>query len=278
MNADKLWQQYNTFRKRYAVKYAPAIYKALQAQIKYFANTRDTANLPRQQITNVLQSLYVEVGRIWATNTYYNVLKDLTPRDLYYLRKTNDSFRAAKELKRRGAIGLNEEFVQAILDFFQIDLFNTVTNITETTRQFIREQVQQGIQEQLSLDEIINRMITDNITKTRAALIARTETMKGANAAEQIGSDKTGLKTNKIWISVRDNRTRRDHVTADNQKQPDGKPFIIGFEQFQMQRPGSVKSDDGRKIPAKEVCNCRCVVGREVLRGKDGLPLRKQIF
>src|SRR5436189_2880622 len=211
MNADKLWQQYNAFRKRYAAKYAPAIYKALQGQIKYFANTRDTVNLPTQPMQNVLMSLYKEVGRIWGANTYYNILKDAG------IRKPLNS---GITLKRRGAVGLNEEFVQAIIDFFNVDLFNTVTNITETTRNFIREQVASGIQEQLSLDEIINRMLTDNITKTRAALIARTETMKGANAAEQIGSDKTGLATNKIWISVRDDRTRHDHITADDQKQP----------------------------------------------------------
>jgi hypothetical protein len=266
MNSDKLWRTYNAFHKRYAAKYAPAIYRALQAQIKYYAETRDLVNLPTQPMTNTLRSLYKDVGRIWAANTYYNILKDAGIRK---------PLKPLLTFKRRGAVGLNEEFIQAIIDFFGVDLFNTVTNITETTRNFIREQVETGIQQQLSLDEIINRMLYDNITKTRAALIARTETMKGANAAEQIGSDKTGLATNKIWISVRDDRTRHDHITADNQKQPDGKPFIIGAEGFQMQRPGSAKSDDGRRIPAKEVCNCRCVVGRQVLRGKDGLPLRK---
>ena len=266
MNADKLWNDYNNFRKRYAVKYAPAIYKALQVQIKYYIATKDLVNLPQNQLQATLMSLYKEVGRIWAANTYYNVLKDAGIK-----KPVQQPF----SFKRNGAIGLNEEFIQAIIDFFNVDLFNTVTNITETTRNFIREQVAQGIQQQLSLDEIINNMLTSDINKTRAALIARTETMKSANAAEQIGADKTGLKTNKVWISVRDHRTRHDHITADNQVQPDGKPFIIGNEQFQMQRPGASKSDDGRRIPGKEVINCRCVVGRKVLRGANGLPLRK---
>jgi len=60
--------------------------------------------------------------------------------------------------------------------------------------------------------------------------------------------------------------------------QPDGKPFIVGNEQYQMQRPGASIGTDGRKIPGKEVINCRCVVGRIVLRDKKtGLPLRKII-
>src|SRR5678816_4102517 len=100
MNADKLWKQYDTFRKRYAAKYAPAIYKALQGQIKYYTETRDLVNLPTQPMTDTLRSLYKEVGRIWAANTYYNILKDAG------IRKPLNS---GITLKRRGAIGLNEE-------------------------------------------------------------------------------------------------------------------------------------------------------------------------
>jgi len=101
--------------------------------------------------------------------------------------------------------------------------------------------------------------------------------MKGANAAEQIGSDKTGLQTNKIWISVRDDRTRFHHLEVDNQVRPDGKPFDV--DGYQMQRPGDGKSADGRRVPANLICNCRCVVGRQVLRdSKTGLPLRKTIL
>lgn len=263
MNANKLWRQYNAFRKRKAAQFAPSIYKALQAQIKYYIQTQDLVNLPQQPMQEALRQLYSVTGRQWATFTFYNVLKD-----------AGIKYQAPLiTVKRRGSIGLNEEFVNAILDFFRTDLFNTVTNITETTRTYIREQVEQGIQDQLSLDEIINRMLYDNITKTRAALIARTETMKAANAAEQVGTDRTNLQTRKEWISVRDHRTRHDHITVDGSIVPDDKPFNVGG--YLMMRPGANKTTDGQKVPAKEVCNCRCVIGRHVLKGKDGLPLRK---
>jgi hypothetical protein len=263
MNSNKLWQQYEKFRKRKAAEYAPAFYKALQAQFQYYAETKDFNNLPTQPLQTVLKSVYTEVGRIWAMNTYYSILKDAGVKHSTPLLR----------VKRNGAFGLNEEFVQAILDFFQTDLFNTVTNITETTRQFIIDEVSKGIEQQLSLDEIINNILKSGITKTRAANIARTETMKAANAAEQIGNDRTGLLTRKEWISVRDKRTRHDHINVDGDLVDDGKPFNVGG--YLMQRPGSLKSEDGRRVPAKEVCNCRCVIGRRVMRGEDGLPLRK---
>lgn len=263
MNADKLWHEYNRFRKRKAAKFAPSIYKALQEQIKYYVQTQDLANLPQQQLQQTLLSLYTETGRIWAMNTYYSILKDAG------IKHSTPELR----IKRNASFGLNEEFIQSILEFFSIDLFNTVTNITETTRQYIREQVEQGIQQQLSLDQIINNLLSSGITKNRAALIARTETMKAANYGEQAGTDRTGLQTRKEWISVRDNRTRRDHVTVDGSIVPDNSPFNVGG--YLMMRPGVNKTTDGRRVPANEVCNCRCCVGRVVLRDRDGLPLRK---
>src|SRR6478609_641591 len=263
MNSEKLWHDYNKFTLRKAKQFAPSIYKALNKQIEYYIQTNDLSNLPQAPIQDVLTELYTEVGRNWAIVTYYNLLKDAGL-------KHDPNPRL--QIKRRAAIGLNEEFIQAILDFFATDQFNTIQNITQTTRNFIREQVNQGIQNQLSLDEIIDNLLSSGITKNRAALIARTEIGKSANAAEQIGSDKTGLVTTKVWISVRDFRTRLHHLEVDNQVRPDGKPFDV--DGYQMQRPGDVKSADGRKVPGSLICNCRCCVGREVLRDKKtGLPL-----
>lgn len=263
MDSNKIWNSYNNFRKRKVKQFAPSIYKALQAQIKYYIQTQDLVNLPQQPMQEALRELYSETGRQWAITTYYGILKDAG------LKHSVPVLR----IKRNAAFGLNEEFIQAILEFFSTDMFNTVTNITETTRRQIRQIVEDGVQQQLSLDQIIDNLLTSGITKNRAALISRTEVMKAANYGEQAGSDRTGLATRKEWLSVRDNRTRRDHVNVDGSIVPDGNPFNVGG--YLMQRPGAGTSEDGRKVPASEICNCRCCVGRVVLRGEDGLPLRK---
>jgi uncharacterized protein with gpF-like domain len=263
MNADKLWYAYNKFRLRKTKQFAPAIYRALQQQVKYYIATQDLVNLPQQPMQEVLNEVHKETGRQWAMQTYYGILKDAG------IKHTTPLLR----VKRNASFGLNEEFIQAILEFFRTDLFNTVQNITETTRREIRRIVEEGVQAQLSLDEIINNLLTSGITKNRAALISRTEVMKASNFGEQAGADRTGLATRKEWISVRDNRTRRDHITVDGSIVPDGKPFDVGG--YLMQRPGDGTSEDGRKVPVREIANCRCVVGRHVLRGNNGLPLRK---
>lgn len=263
MNTDKLWRQYNAFRKRKIVQHTPAVYKALQAQIQYYAATKDTVHLPTQPMTDALRHLHKETGRQWAFKTYYGVLNDAGLKHSV----------PALRIKANGAIGINEDFINSILNFFQTDLFNTVTNITETTRKFINDQVSSGLEQQLSLDDIINSMLSSEITKNRAALIARTETMKAANAGEQVGTDKTQLQTQKEWIAVRDNRTRFDHAAEDGAIVPDGKPFDVGG--YLMQRPGDSRTSTGGLVPAREICNCRCVIGRHVMRGPDGLPLRK---
>jgi hypothetical protein len=263
MNADKLWHQYNNFRKRKVAQHAPPVYKALQAQVTHYTTTRDLVHLPTQPLHNALQHLYKETGRQWAFKTYYSILKDAG------LKHSNPQLR----IKANGAIGLNEEFIQAITDFFNVDLFNTVTNITETTRQFLKDQTAAGIDQGLSLDDIINNLTTSDITKMRASLIARTETMKAANAAEQVGSDRTGLQTEKEWIAVRDNRTRFDHAEVDGKLAPDGKGFNVGG--YLMERPGDTIDDNGRAVPAREICNCRCCIGRHVMEDADGLPVRK---
>jgi hypothetical protein len=267
MNGDKLWKQFNTFHKRKTVQFAPSIYKALQAQIKYYTETRDLIHLPQKPVHDALKELYGVTGRQWAAHTFFNVLKEAG------VKYKQPALRIKADGQPTGAIGLNQEFVNAIQEFFQTDLFNTVTNITDTTRTFLREQVASGIDQQLSLDDIINNMLSSDITRNRAALISRTEVMKAANAAEQIGTDKTNLQTRKEWLAVRDNRTRFDHINVDGVSVPDGSPFDVGG--YLMQRPGDIKTADGLSVPAREICNCRCTIGRRVLRGEDGLPLRK---
>lgn len=265
MDANKLWNQYNTFRKRKVKQFAPSIYKALQAQIKYYIETQDLVNLPQQPMQEALSELYKEVGRIWGANTFYSILKDAGIR-----------FKQPEvNIKRNASFGINQDFIDEIIRFFQTDLFNSVTLITETTRNQIRQIVEDGLQQQLSLDEIINNLLTSGITKNRAAVISRTEVGKAANAAAVIGAKKTGLKTKKVWIAVNDFRTRKDHVHVDNQTQPDDKPFVVGNEGYLMMYPMATTTTTGQRVPGKEIIQCRCTLGHIVMRDKNGLPLRR---
>lgn len=262
MNKQKLWREYNLFISRKAKQHEPAIYKALRDQVKYYAETRQIDSIPIQPMYNAIRNLWVDVGRLWGWKTYSGILKDA---------------RVKPAQIKAAPIGWNAEFVQTILQLINAELLETVAKINDKTRDWILKSINDGLAAGNGIDQIVNSILTNtDIPRMRAERIARTESGKAANAAEQIGTDKTGLQTNKEWISVNDHRTRHDHREVDGQVQPDGQPFTVGA--YKMQRPGDSKTQNavGIVAPASEVVNCRCVIGRAVLRDKKtGLPLRR---
>jgi uncharacterized protein with gpF-like domain len=261
------WHKYNTFRNKKVKQYAPKVYAALKAQLQHYADNRNIDTLPLQPINDVIKSMYVEVGRIWAMKSYRNVMNEAK------LKIATETI----ETKASGTIGLNEQFINDILNYFRLKLLNDVVfPVSETTKDFIRKALSDGIAQGLSLDDIVSQILSSDITRKRASLIARTEIMRAAAVGEQIGVDKTGLDTQKVWLSVRDGRTRHDHMNVDNQVVPDGEAFTVGS--YKMLRPGdgSTSNAVGQRAPASEICNCRCTVARKVNRDpKTGLPLRK---
>jgi hypothetical protein len=266
MNGNKIWKQYNVFHKRKTAQHTPDVYKALQGQIKYYADTRDINNLPIAGVAEAIKNIYVDAGPLYAHLTYLNVLRDAGLKKAFIL---------GYDLKTRMPVNFNQHFVDAMLSFFHLDFLNTANDITQTTKDQIQNSIENGLNDGEDLDYIINGIMTSDITKNRAALIARTEVAKASNYGEQVGTDKTGLQTQKEWLSVRDNRTRLDHLACDGQIVADGQPFDVGLEHFKMDRPGASVGADGRAIPAKEICNCRCTIGRHVERDGRGVPVMK---
>ena len=149
-------------------------------------------------------------------------------------------------------------------------LAQLIKDITDTTRQQIQRYLKKGIEEGLTLKETIKNLKTAGITDYRAELIARTETAKAANTGSVVGAISTGLRTNKIWISTLDNRTRiiprdkNDHYHMYGIQVPIDSKFEVpsldnlGFEY--MDYPGDFHASAGN------VCNCRCTIGYQVVK------------
>jgi hypothetical protein len=93
----------------------------------------------------------------------------------------------------------------------------------------------------------------------RADMIARTETHNAAMYASiESARDAFGdlpFDGAKVWNAVVDDRSREDHVAADNQKVGLDQSFEIGGES--LDKPG-----DGS---AEQAINCRCVLTYERL-------------
>jgi hypothetical protein len=171
-------------------------------------------------------------------------------------------------------------FAYVILQYLERKgLSETAAEITETTKEQIRRFLIQSAEENLTLPESIKLLRTADITAYRAEMIARTETGRAANIGSMVGAVSTGLVTMKEWIAAKDNRTRRiprdqfDHLNMDGKKLPIDETFKLqnkkgGFDL--MLHPCDSSGSAG------DVCNCRCTLGYEAQRDKNGKLLKLQ--
>lgn len=133
--------------------------------------------------------------------------------------------------------------------------------INETTRQelleTLRGEISEGVQAGESMPKIAARIrdaadgIYDNMSKSRAQTIARTETMSSVNYGEFEVYKGEGV-TKKEWLATKDDRTRDAHAEADGQIVGIDEPFIVGGEALQY--PGDPTGS------AEAVIQCRCTV------------------
>jgi len=123
-------------------------------------------------------------------------------------------------------------------------------SINETTFATLKEQFRISIEQQENRRELIKRIqeTYGNITKSRAATIARTEVTSASQMGIQAGYEQSGVQT-KIWVSTPDDRTRDTHLAIDGEEQPINKRFSNG-----LLFPGDPAG------PTEEVINCRCSI------------------
>ena len=145
-----------------------------------------------------------------------------------------------------------------------------ITYVTENTRERIVRQVAAGQDEGLGVEAIAKRInkAVPKISRTRGALIARTETHGAANYAMHETAKTTGLELVKQWVSVEDARTRRfgddaeyDHVSMNSQQREMDEPFAMPWikgPDLAIMYPGEAG------LPGAATINCRCAVVHSV--------------
>jgi len=252
-----IWQDYRKLYMNALVQYSPKFKKELQKQVDTYCRTQDFDAISDKGLEKTIKQLHVALG-------------------------TKMALIAEKDVKK----GTKGAYVPMETKSAQTDLFSYVLiryletkglaqlsgNITDTTKEQIRKFLIQGQKEGLTMPEIIALLKTTGITNYRAELIARTETARAANLGSMIGALSTGLVTNKEWISAKDNRTRRmprdanDHYHMDGVQVAMDQMFVVPAKEYidNMLHPGDPLAHAGN------VCNCRCTLGFEAVRGPDG--------
>ena len=133
-----------------------------------------------------------------------------------------------------------------------------LAGISERMATRISRIIEQGRADDLTLPQIA-KLVSDKflpISRSRAALIARTETHNAAsfaNHAYHLTVEKDlGTKMLKKWVATSDGRTRPAHVSANGQIVDMSEDFLVGG--LPMGYAGDSKGG------AANVVNCRCVI------------------
>lgn len=252
-----IWQDYRKLYMNALVQYSPKFKKELQKQVDTYCRTQDFNAISDKSLEKTIKQLHVALGtkmgliaekdvKMGAKGAYVPMETKSTKTDLF-------SYVLIRYLETKG-------------------LAQLAGDITDTTKEQIRKFLIQGQKEGLTMPEIIALLKTAGITNYRAELIARTETARAANLGSMIGALSTGLVTNKEWIAAKDARTRRmprdanDHYHMDGVQVAMDQMFVVPAKEYidNMLHPGDPLAHAGN------VCNCRCTLGYEAVRGPDG--------
>lgn len=224
------WYSFHRFQQRHEAIYTPKFQKVLREQIKQYTDSGTLVAVTAAPVYPVLVELYKEVGRLWAHKSQLHT----------------------RTLKSRQPMGFSQHIIDLIKQYYGIDLLNDAEGLTETTRDQIRRVLQEAATSGIGFSDIVKQLENPELTVSRARLIARTETVAAANAGSLINAIDSGLDSDKIWISARDNRTRPHHREVDNHIVSMNADFIVGG--LPMKAPGDKRGG------AQNCCNCRCVV------------------
>jgi len=256
---NKYFYEWHKFQQRYEKYYEKKFTAALKVQVDAFLKNQDVMAIPSFPIYTVLVNLYKTVGPRWARISKLSMTK------------------------ATGQMGFNERIVELMRQYYGIDLLNDAEEINNTTRAVIQKILDDAAITGASFDDIVRQITTSSeLGPMRARRIARTETVTAANGAAMIYAQTSGNVMEKVWISVKDKRTRHNawanHVSIDGTKINIEEPFLLKSQKLGdifMMQPGVRKQPNGLAVPAAEIVNCRCVVAFNAKRDSQGRIIRR---
>lgn len=245
------WREFARRLGKMERRFAPKVYKALKSMSDAFTDNLRNGNPTmaiglNEQVGEVLRQMHIAAG----------------------LSEGRRTLSALKSEKRLGPS--NEEWIAEIIDRLSFHNARFVNSISETTREWLLQQLQDGIAEGLSLNEIADRIDTMVVQtyRNRSFAIARTELVRASNMGTQMASEKYEYETQKVWMTASDHRVRGNfgrnkfnHVILDGVKVDSEATFNNGED---IRFPGDPEASPGNTI------NCRCTIAIIAKRDSEG--------
>lgn len=158
-------------------------------------------------------------------------------------------------------------FVRDVIDYFNAFLLEKVVlPISQTTINQVKAVLKQAISDGWGVDKTVRELKTSSLTKYRAKMIVRTESVRAMNYSQLKAADNDKFQVEKKWLAVEDRRTRftHGHSGVDGEIRDLHDAFANG-----LLFPGDPNGS------GSETINCRCTMSYRVKRDLAGDPVRK---
>ena len=149
--------------------------------------------------------------------------------------------------------------------------------INATTKKMVLKVLMQGIKEGYTLPQLVEQL-SGRMTKVRAKMIVRTETIKATNYGFLTAAEQYPFMVQKKWNSAHDNRVRDgqsrgegDHRALNEQVKNLMEPFADPHNGDLMMCPGDVTLG----ASGASVINCRCRITFIPMRDASGNLIMK---
>jgi hypothetical protein len=213
-----------------------------------------------QSVDVPLDALVVpSVWRNPIVNVYEMIGMLAARREYFFMRATD-----------KGALDFLIEAWRQVFYLYSINYAYRIENeLSDTTKEEIRRALQYSYENNLNADQTasyIRKKVYNEISRSRAVMIARTETTTAASLGKETGA-KSWLKEQgqtgyKQWIGRGDNRERgfetdTMHFHLNDQIIPINENFVF-TDSDGVTSYGSIPGDTN--LPANQRINCRCTL------------------
>jgi uncharacterized protein with gpF-like domain len=272
MQRSEYWLKMERMRRVVERKYTPIMTEVLLKEFDTFAKSvkRDGPSAAMSGLGAV----------VWDTKIM-SVMSDMY-REVA-VQFSNSAYRAVgiESRKAYNPFKLNSTFLAEIMRFLAQYGFYIVAFITQTTKKKLISLVTAAMAVGASVDDIVNLIVSKEMgeyARMRARMIIRTEVMRASNYSVSMGATEHQFQVDKMWVSMRDARTRRipkdqyDHWDMDGQVRPLDEPFQ-SFDKLGRVVLADMPGDP--KAPKGFLINCRCTVAYVPSRDANGRLINK---
>lgn len=264
---DKYWSIHKRRMEMFEKMFVPKVYKAIRPQLDQFIEI-----LKREGVEAAQRWLHKQIMTDGLMEVLMNMYKVV---GVYFANATLTEIRQSAKGAEQKRFGFNDEWVNAIINYFKSHLLDMVFNIAETTKQRIFDLLVKANTEGWGVDKIAMTLESPEMTLIRSRLIVRTESVKAMRFGNDLAEKKSLWVTDKVWIAAHDHRTRHSHRDIDGETTR-GKfrverfrnNILVGYDM--MDGPGD------KDASIENLANCRCTDARRAARDERGRLIRKQ--